>query len=91
MLRRVSPLRADVSEELSASFIGVTRIGELGTTLSVISNRSKLRRNTKQQVVLGRNHKAPFSFPQIFSCMSVVIFIQFQLSLLLTQTLLSYF
>jgi hypothetical protein len=31
-------LRTDVSEELSASFIRVTRIGELGTTLAVTSN-----------------------------------------------------
>jgi hypothetical protein len=33
MLRRVDLLRIDVSEELSASFIRVIRIGELGTTL----------------------------------------------------------
>jgi hypothetical protein len=33
MLRRVALVRTDVSEELSASFIWVTRIGELGTTL----------------------------------------------------------
>jgi hypothetical protein len=32
-------LRTDVSEELSASFIRVTRIGKLGTTLAVTSNR----------------------------------------------------
>jgi hypothetical protein len=32
-------VRTDVSEELSASFIRVTRIGELGTTLTVTSNR----------------------------------------------------
>jgi hypothetical protein len=31
MLRRVALVRTDVSEELSAFFIGVTRIGELGT------------------------------------------------------------
>jgi hypothetical protein len=31
MLRRVALVRADVSEELSATFIRVTRIGELGT------------------------------------------------------------
>jgi hypothetical protein len=31
MLRRVALVRTDVSEELSASFIRVTRIGELGT------------------------------------------------------------
>jgi hypothetical protein len=35
MLRRVALVRTDVSEELSASFIRVTRIGELGTTLAV--------------------------------------------------------
>jgi hypothetical protein len=33
MLCRVALVRSDVSEELSASFIKVTRIGELGTTL----------------------------------------------------------
>jgi hypothetical protein len=37
-LRRVAPVRTDVSEELSSSFIRVTRIGELGTTLAVTSN-----------------------------------------------------
>jgi hypothetical protein len=35
MLRRVALVRTDVSEELSASFIRVTRIGELGMTLAV--------------------------------------------------------
>jgi hypothetical protein len=39
MLRRVALVRTDVSEELRASFIMVTRISELGTTLSVTSNR----------------------------------------------------
>jgi hypothetical protein len=39
MLRRVAHVRNDVSEELSASIIGVTRIGELRTTLAVTSNR----------------------------------------------------
>jgi hypothetical protein len=39
-------VRTDVSEELSASIIGVTRIGELGTTLAVTNNRRTLRRNT---------------------------------------------
>jgi hypothetical protein len=38
MLRRVTLVRTDVSEELSASIIRVTRIGELGT-LAVTSNR----------------------------------------------------
>jgi hypothetical protein len=43
---RVTLVRTDVSEKLSASFIRVTRIVELGT-LAVISNRRTLRRNTK--------------------------------------------
>jgi hypothetical protein len=42
MLRRVPLVRIDVSEELSASFIRVTRIGELGITLAVSSNRRML-------------------------------------------------
>jgi hypothetical protein len=36
MLRRVALVRTDVSEEPSAFFIRVTRIGELGTTLAAI-------------------------------------------------------
>jgi hypothetical protein len=43
MLRRVALVRTDVSEGLSASFIGVTRISELETTLAVTSNRRTLR------------------------------------------------
>jgi hypothetical protein len=39
MLRRVALVRTDVSEEHSASFIKVTRIGELRTSLTVTSNR----------------------------------------------------
>jgi hypothetical protein len=35
-------VRADVSEELSAFIIRVTRIGELGTTLAVTNKRSTL-------------------------------------------------
>jgi hypothetical protein len=45
MLRRVALVRTEVSEELSASFIRVTRIGGLGTTLAVTSSRPTLRRN----------------------------------------------
>jgi hypothetical protein len=37
MLRRVALVRTDVSEELSASVIRVTRIGELGTPLVTAS------------------------------------------------------
>jgi hypothetical protein len=42
MLRRVALIRTDVSEELSASFIRVTRLVELGTTIAVISNRRSI-------------------------------------------------
>jgi hypothetical protein len=42
MLRSVALVRTDVSEELSTSLIRVTRIGELGTTLAVTSNRCTL-------------------------------------------------
>jgi hypothetical protein len=43
MLRSVALVRIEVSEELSASFIRVTTIGELGTRLAVTSNRRTLR------------------------------------------------
>jgi hypothetical protein len=42
MLCDVALVRTDVSEELSASFIRVTRIDELGATLAVTSNRRAL-------------------------------------------------
>jgi hypothetical protein len=42
MLHRVAPVRTDVSEELIASVIRVTKIGELGTTLAATSNRRTL-------------------------------------------------
>jgi hypothetical protein len=37
MLRRVALVRINFSEEPSASFMRVTRIGKLGTTLAVSS------------------------------------------------------
>jgi hypothetical protein len=40
MLRHVALVRTEVSQELSAAFIRVTRKGELGTTPAVTSNRS---------------------------------------------------
>jgi hypothetical protein len=46
MLRCMALVRSDVSEELGTSFIRVTRIGKLGTTLTVTSDRRMLRKNT---------------------------------------------
>jgi hypothetical protein len=47
LLRRVALVRTDVSEEPGASFIRVTKIGELGTTQAATSNRRTLQWNTK--------------------------------------------
>jgi hypothetical protein len=46
MLRSVALVRTDVSEEPSASIIRVTRLGELGITLAVTSNRSNSSQRT---------------------------------------------
>jgi hypothetical protein len=50
MLSRVALVRTDVSEELSASFIRVARIGELGTTLALTSKRRTLRSSQRASV-----------------------------------------
>jgi hypothetical protein len=50
MLRHVTLVITNVSEEPTASFIRVTRIGELGTTLPVTSIRRMLQRNAKYGV-----------------------------------------
>jgi hypothetical protein len=44
MLHRMALVRTDISEELSASFIRMSRIGELGTTLALTSNRRSMCR-----------------------------------------------
>jgi hypothetical protein len=44
MLRLVAPVRTDVSEERSSSFIRVIRMDELRTTLAVTSNRRTTHR-----------------------------------------------
>jgi hypothetical protein len=58
MLRRVALEGTDVSEELSAFFIRVTRIGELRRTLDVTSNRRKLRRNAKSVLTRDTRHSS---------------------------------
>jgi hypothetical protein len=49
MLHHVALVRTDVSEELSASFIRVTRIGELRAVLAVTSNRCMPHSVTSQK------------------------------------------
>jgi hypothetical protein len=77
MLRRVALVRTDVSEEFSASFIRVTRIGELGSTLAVTSNRRTLRRNTVPWVFqlklfkLTRFPTCLLQFPDRLCCLVV--------------------
>jgi hypothetical protein len=60
MLRRVALVRTDVSEELSASFITVTRIDEPVTALAVTSNRRTLRR--KYQVLFTSQRASVASY-----------------------------
>jgi hypothetical protein len=60
ILRCVVLVRADDLEERSASIIRVTRIGELGATLAVTSNRRTLRRNTKSLRMMDGDGGAKF-------------------------------
>jgi hypothetical protein len=54
MLRRVALVRTDVSEELSAFIIRVTRIGEPGTMLAVRTLRTRVtRRNIPEDIILN--------------------------------------
>jgi hypothetical protein len=64
ILRRVALVRTDVSEELSASFIRVTIIGELGTRLAVTSNRRPERASTCED--RERSTKTTFRHWNIF-------------------------
>jgi hypothetical protein len=50
MCRSVALVRTDDSEELIASIIRPTRIGEIGTTLAVTSSRNTLRRNAHSSI-----------------------------------------
>jgi hypothetical protein len=54
-LRRVALVRTNVSEERIATISRMTVLGEIGTTLAVISNRRKLHVNvvpTSQNLVI---------------------------------------
>jgi hypothetical protein len=59
----VALVRTDVSQELSASFIRVTKIGELGTTLAVTTNYLLVappKRRFLQEPHGVTSQKAPF-------------------------------
>jgi hypothetical protein len=51
MLRHVALVRTDVSEEPGASFIRVTRIGELGTLQAATSNRCTFLHSVRRLLV----------------------------------------
>jgi hypothetical protein len=51
MIRRVALVRTDVSEEHIASFIKEIRIGEIGATLDITSNRQTLRSSVRRSQV----------------------------------------
>jgi hypothetical protein len=57
-LRCVALIRPDVSEELSASFIMVTRIGELGTALVVIPEDAILHSHRRESL---KSYTVPFN------------------------------
>jgi hypothetical protein len=65
MLRHVALVGTDFSEELIASFIMVTRIGELGTTLALTINRCTMRRSTMYQIP---NTKTFYFFTACVGC-----------------------
>jgi hypothetical protein len=60
MLRRVALVRTDVSEELSASFIRVTRLGELRTTPAVTRTDALCILHSHRR----ENHKSYKSFEE---------------------------
>jgi hypothetical protein len=61
MLRRAALLRTDVSKEPSASFIRVTRTGELGTTLAVTNNQVFLSISSQRASVASYSYVVPSS------------------------------
>jgi hypothetical protein len=64
----VALVRTDVSEERMASIVILTKIGELGMTLTVTNNRSTLRRNTQFLVTTN-----VFPSPPIFATIMIEV------------------
>jgi hypothetical protein len=77
LLCRVALVRTDVSEEPGASFIRVTKMGELGTTQAATSNRRTLRRNTNQynreDTILHSHRRENLKSYTKVSCLSMYI------------------
>jgi hypothetical protein len=57
LLRRVALVRSDVSEEPGASFIRVTKIGELGTAQAATSNQSTQRTSVASCSLFLNSHR----------------------------------
>jgi hypothetical protein len=72
MLRRVAFVVTEVSEECISSIIRVTRIGELGTTLTVTINRSTLSSVPLERRFLQEPHGVTSQYTAFF--MSNLIF-----------------
>jgi hypothetical protein len=64
LLRPVAPVRTEVSEEPGASFIRVTKIGELGTTQAATSNRRTrdTLRNNPEDTILHSHRRENLKF-----------------------------
>jgi hypothetical protein len=71
MLRHVALVRTDVSEELSATIIRVTRIGELGTTLAVTSNRRTWHNIPEDGILHSRRRGNLKSYKCVAVCKAV--------------------
>jgi hypothetical protein len=68
ILRCVALVRTAVSEELSSFFIMMTRIGELGTTLALTSNRGTLNITIQFCVPWGGGGADPIPACKEVSC-----------------------
>jgi hypothetical protein len=83
MLRSVDLVRTDVSEELSSSFVRVTRIGELGTTLAVTSNRrtqGSHTRATRRNITEDATLQVPSSLRSHSGCSEELVYFSFSLT-----------
>jgi hypothetical protein len=72
MLRHVALVRTDVSEEPSASFIRVTRIGELGTTLASLLTRVTRRNIPEDTILHSHRRKNLKSYTDAFSSVFLI-------------------